>query len=519
MRRHILLGVLSIFLLTNTAAFGQTLGAVLTAAQEVPPTTSSGFGNATVTFASGQQNIIVTVTVANLGSPIIAAHIHEGAVGVGGNVVVALTPLSSFTNGQLTGVFPVSDAALVQRMLKNPANFYVNVHTSQFPDGAIRGQLAYVSGGPITYVAELRPQNEVPPATSSAFGSAFVTLDLVNNTIAWEVNSKGVVSPTVSHIHRGAAGTGGPVIINFATSPSQLVNGHTSGSATIAAQQSSSLTAADLVNLANPSTAIGYYVNLHSSAFPAGEIRGALVPANEYDIAVAGRTTGIGTVFVTDARVFNPSYDTPTTALLEYFQAGNTANAIATKSMAINIPARGTAILDDVAGPNGFDVSGTAGAIRVSSAASLVVTSRIYSDQRSGGKGTFGQFVPAQARANGLRRGVMPQLANQVSVGGAFRTNIGFFNPNTAAATVRLELRDDAGALVGTSNLTLQALSQQQNSIATYFAGVDLNNAQNLTLSFDASAPIDAYASVIDNVSTDPIFVPAQPDAGVAASQ
>ena len=77
----------------------------------------------------------------------------------------------------------------------------------------------------------------------------------------------------------------------------------------------------------------------------------------------------------------------------------------------------------------------------------------------------------------------------------------------------------DAGALVGTSNLTLQALSQQQNSIATYFPGVDLNNALNLTLSFDASAPIDAYASVIDNVSTDPIFVPAQQDAGVAASQ
>jgi ACT domain-containing protein len=84
---------------------------------------------------------------------------------------------------------------------------------------------------------------------------------------------------------------------------------------------------------------------------------------------------------------------------------------------------------------------------------------------------------------------------------------------------VRLELRDNAGALVGSNSLTLQALSQQQNSIGTYFPGVDLSNAQNLTLSFDASAAIDAYSSVIDNTSTDPIFVPAQQDAGVAASQ
>ena len=518
MRPHTLLVALSILSLTTAAAFGQTLGAVLTGAGEVPPTTSPGFGNATVTFDSTRQNITVTITVTNLGSPIIAAHIHEAPAGQPGNVVIGFTPLSSFVNGKLTGTFPIaSDVA--QRMLQNPSNFYVNVHTDQFPNGAVRGQLAYVNGGPITYVAELRPQNEVPPATSTAFGSAFVTLDLINNTIAWEVNSKGVVSPTLSHIHRGPAGVAGPVIINFATGPSQIVNGHTSGSGTIAAQQTSNLQASDLLNLANPGTAIGYYVNLHSTAFPGGEIRGALVPANEYDLAVAGRTTGVGTVFVTDARVFNPSYDTPAAALLEYFQAGSTANAVATKSMAISIPPRGTAILDDVAGPNGLDVSGTAGAIRVSSATVLAVTSRIYSDQRSSGKGTFGQFVPAQARANALRRGVMPQLANQVNLGGGFRTNIGFFNPNTAAVTVRLELRDDAGALVGTSNLTLQALSQQQNSIATYFPGVDLNNALNLTLSFDASAPIDAYASVIDNVSTDPIFVPAQQDAGVAASQ
>ena len=84
--------------------------------------------------------------------------------------------------------------------------------------------------------------------------------------------------------------------------------------------------------------------------------------------------------------------------------------------------------------------------------------------------------------------------------------------------TVRLELRNATGTLVGTSLITLPALSQQQNGIGTYFLGVDLSNAQNLTLTFDASAPIVGYGSVVDNVSADQYFVYAQPDPGVAAN-
>lgn len=511
MRHHILLVALSILALTTAAAFGQTLGAVLTGAAEVPPTTTPGFGNATVTFDSTRQNITVTVTVTNLGSPITASHIHESPAGVNGNVVIGFTPAASFTNGTLTGTFGPLDAGLVSRMLQNPSNFYVNVHTQQFPGGAVRGQLSAVSGTVITYAADLRGSNETPPNSSTATGSAIVTIDTINNTLTFDVATKGIASPSFAHIHPGAAGVAGNPLITFAGSSSAFTNGRTSGTVSIA-----SLDAAQLNSLlTNPSV---FYVNVHSSAFPGGEIRGQLTAANEYDVAVAGHATGIGTVFVTDTRVFNPSYDTAANALLEFFAAGNGPNTIASSTITINIPARGTAVLDDVAGPSGLNVTGT-GAIRVSSAEQLAATSRIFSDQRAAGKGTFGQFAPAQPRANALRRGVMPQLANQINVGGGFRTNIGFFNPNTQAVTVRLELRNDAGAQVASSNLTLQALSQQQNSIATYFPGVDLNNALNLTLSFDASAPIDAYASVVDNVSTDPIFVPAQQDAGVAASQ
>jgi hypothetical protein len=513
MRRIPIIIALTILSLTTSVAFGQTLGAVLTASQETPPTTVTGFGNATVTFDATRANITVTITATNLGAPINNFHIHEGAAGVAGPVVENLIVLGGvFVNGTMTGTFPIAaDVAL--RMVQNPSNFYVNIHTTAFPNGAIRGQLAFASGGPINYAAELRGANEVPPTGSSAFGGSLVTFDSINNKLTWEVNTSGIAVATLSHIHRGAAGVSGPVIINFATSASQIPNGRTFGSADV-----STLQASDLTALANASTANGYYVNVHSNAFPAGEIRGQLVAANEYDVAVAGRVTnGAGQTFVTDARVFNPSYTTPAVALVEYLTGG----ANATASLVVNLPARGTAILDDIGGPTGLNVVGTIGALRVTSATQLNVTSRIYADLRSSGKGTLGQFVPAQPRANALRRGVLPQLSNHTTDStSGFRTNLGFFNPNSSQVTVRLELRDSAGTLVAQNTINLPALSQQQNGISNpiYFPGVDLSNATNLTMSFDAAAPIFAYAAVNDNVSADSICVIAQPDSGVATN-
>jgi hypothetical protein len=363
----------------------------------------------------------------------------------------------------------------------------------------------------ITYAADLKGSNEVPANASTAFGSAFVTIDTVANTLAWEVDFSGIPSPILSHIHgQAAAGTNASVLINFALSAAALAGNHTRGVVSIA-----TLSAANMTGLlTNPSN---FYVNVHSTPFPGGELRGQLVAANEYDVPVAGRVTnGAGQTFVTDLRIFNPSFTTPVSALVEYFQQGNTANTNATQAIPVNIPPRGTATLDDVAGPTLLNVVGTTGALRVSSASKLAVTSRIYADLRSSGKGTFGQFAAGAPRANALKRGALLQLSNQSDLTSGNRTNIGFYNPTIEVVTVALQLRDATGALVGSSTVTLQPLSQQQNSIGTYFSGVDLSNAQKLTLSFDASATVVAYASVVDNVSTDQIFVYAQDDPGVA---
>ena len=518
-RPFLILLVIAFSFITPIAS-GQTLGAVLTGSGEVPPNSNPGFGNATVTFDESRQHITVTITVTNLGSPINNFHIHEAPPGTNGPVRVDLIGLGgTFVNGTMNGTFSIA-ADVAQRMLQNPANFYVNVHTVAFPGGAVRGQLAFASGGAITYAADLRPTNEVPPANSSAYGSALVTFDPINSMIAFEVNTHGIANPTMSHIHRGAAGTNGPVIINFATSAGQIAGGRVSGAGPVATFQSGNLLASDLTNLANPANAGNFYVNVHSTAFPGGEIRGQLTPANEYDIAIAGRVTnGLGQTFVTDVRVFNPSYTSHASALLEYFPAGLDPNATANRSIVVDIAPRGTAVLDDIAGAEHLNVSGTTGALRVTSATQLAVTSRVYVDRRAEDLGTLGQFVPAHPRANALRRGVMPHLSNQTDLSTGFRTNIGFFNPTQSDVTVRLELRDDDGALIEQTSLGLRALSQQQRSITSYFPALGLLPGTDVTVSFDVGAPIFVYGAVNDNVSGDAMLVPAQPDSGVAASQ
>ena len=516
MQRRALFVGLAVGLMCTGSVFAQTFGAVLTASQETPPCSGTGFGNATVAFTDATHtNINVTITVSNLGSPISIFHIHKGPVGVAGGVVVNIVGLGgTFNNGTLTGTFPV-DSATATGLLQDPGQYYVNVHTSQCPNGHVRGQLAFVSGGPIMYAAELRGGNETPANQSGAFGSALVTIDPTNSTIAFEENQSGVASPTVSHIHRGAAGIGGPVIINLVTgtAPFTFQGTRASGAGAISTFQASSFTAADLTGLSSASTANGFYVNYHSQAFPGGEIRGQLVPAQEVDIPAAGHVTnGIGQTFVSDVRVFNPSFTAATTALIEFFQASTNPNTLATASMAVNLPARGTAVLNDIGGS--LNITGV-GSLRISSVAPLIATSRVYINTTGG---SFGQFVDAFPRSAALRRGAMPQVSNTSAASG-FRSNVGFFNPNQAPIAVRVEARDAAGTVVGSNLITLQALTFQQNGIATYFPGVDLSNASNLTLSFDAASGIFAYVSEVDNTSGDSFLIPAQPDSGVAANQ
>jgi hypothetical protein len=80
------------------------------------------------------------LTASGLTAPPTAAHIHNAPAGQNGPVVVNFTPVPATTTFALTTCATVP-AATAQGLAQNRANFYVNVHDTNFPGGEIRGQL------------------------------------------------------------------------------------------------------------------------------------------------------------------------------------------------------------------------------------------------------------------------------------------------------------------------------------------------------------------------------------------
>lgn len=121
----------------SPAVMADNLTANLTGAEEVPgPGDEDGSGEAKVTLKDESQ-ICYELEVKNI-DPADNAHIHQGAKGVAGPVVVTLEPPAS---GKSEGCVDV-EAALFELIKSQPEGFYVNVHNPAFKDGAVRGQLS-----------------------------------------------------------------------------------------------------------------------------------------------------------------------------------------------------------------------------------------------------------------------------------------------------------------------------------------------------------------------------------------
>ena len=122
------------------------LQAEMTGREEIPPGDADGSGTATFTVGAGGAEICWEIQVANITLPATAAHIHEGGMGVVGPPVVPIEPAPD-GNGTSTGCADI-DPALTSRILAQPQGFYVNVHNEEFPEGAVRGQLAVAQTDP-----------------------------------------------------------------------------------------------------------------------------------------------------------------------------------------------------------------------------------------------------------------------------------------------------------------------------------------------------------------------------------
>jgi hypothetical protein len=117
---------------------GRPLATTLTGAAEVPgPGDPDGSGTATIRLNFGQGEVCFELAVSGI-APATASHIHVAPAGVAGPVVVPLAPP---TSGSSSGC-AAADPALIKNIVKNPQEYYVNVHNADFPAGALRGQLS-----------------------------------------------------------------------------------------------------------------------------------------------------------------------------------------------------------------------------------------------------------------------------------------------------------------------------------------------------------------------------------------
>ncbi len=149
-------------LITTVAATGLLAGAALMAgttsamaSTAAVNLTASGSGANEVPAGSGEEGASVTgsfqltpagaltytVSVSGNGEDVSAGHIHRGATGVNGDVVV---PLDTAAINAGTSATMQIEAALAAEIIANPGGFYLNIHSASFapPSGVARAQLA-----------------------------------------------------------------------------------------------------------------------------------------------------------------------------------------------------------------------------------------------------------------------------------------------------------------------------------------------------------------------------------------
>jgi hypothetical protein len=120
------------------------LSTTLTGAEEVPgPGDPDGTGKASIRLNSKKGTVCFNLSWSNIASPT-ASHIHEAPAGEAGDIVVTLFSSESPLPETITGVSGcASDVSedLIDDIIENPDDYYVNIHNPDFPAGVIRGQL------------------------------------------------------------------------------------------------------------------------------------------------------------------------------------------------------------------------------------------------------------------------------------------------------------------------------------------------------------------------------------------
>lgn len=227
----------------------------LSGAQELVQNRSAASGLGVISVDPDSKNAEVSVTYTGL-TPTMA-HLHTGAIGTKGDVLIDMTAAGA---GKYSGSKVLTDAQLADFRAKRQ---YFNVHTAAFPDGEIRGQIGYQ-----VRITAMTGNEENPPVVTTSTGVGFYAFDPDSSKpfSAFGQMTLSGFTPTMAHIHRGPVGVNGDIITNFVRDNDQPTL------QTYRTPDNTTLTESDAALLGKE----GLYLNAHSTANPTGEVRGQL---------------------------------------------------------------------------------------------------------------------------------------------------------------------------------------------------------------------------------------------------
>lgn len=216
--------------------------------------------------------------------------------------------------------------------------------------------------------------------------------------------------------------------------------------------------------------------------------------------ASAHSTGALDTNWRTDVSILNNNPETAN-VLVYFIKNGidKSSENLSRQPVSISIPSKNQIKIDDILKEK-FSVEQGSGALMFSSEKDIMIVSRTYNllpDKE------YGQFIPGQKSIEAKKE---QKLIGAIS-SSSFRTNLGILNPSrTEVAKITLKFLGKNGNLVKESTLNLDPwVHIQFNDFFSYFG---ITPQEDLSVFINSSTGIYCYLSVVDNQSSDPIFIP-----------
>jgi len=217
------------------------------------------------------------------------------------------------------------------------------------------------------------------------------------------------------------------------------------------------------------------------------------------------RAQGSGGSLFKSAFWMTNTTDAETIVRLRFNPAANQTLGGAQETVAVTIPAKRSVAYRDVLREAFGATSNTTGVILVEvqqGKSTPVVTSRTYND--AGPNGTFGQYIPALPLVGS---GVTSTSIEGLGGDAKNRTNVGVVNLTEAPITATISVFDEAGVKRGNDvTLSIPARSMLQQGAVNSAAGA--GELAVFSVRITATGNFFAYGSKLDNVTSDPIFIP-----------